>query len=75
MNEPLGYSSSDGDVVTIRMTRGDYESLLLALGISAGAMARENQALSGWLALANRLNAGNPHWTPYEDPDVLLRHR
>lgn len=73
MNEHLGYSR-DGDVVTLRMSADDYANLLLALGIAAGSRARDGP---GWLALAlalaNRLNAGNPQWTPYEIPEETAR--
>lgn len=65
MNEPLGYSR-DGDTVTLRMSVEDYAKVRVGLGIAAGSMALQGQALSGWLALANRLNAGNPKWTPYD---------
>jgi hypothetical protein len=62
--QPLGYSR-DGDIVTLRMSIDDFAGVLMALGISAGGMARDGLALSGWLALANRLNRGNPNYTPY----------
>jgi hypothetical protein len=68
LEQPLGYSR-DGDVVTLRMTVDDWNSLLLALGGMAGSAAREGLALSGWLAFANRLNVGNPTWTPYAVPE------
>lgn len=64
MPENTGYQT-DGETVTLTMTRDDYMGLVMALGIAAGAMAREGNALSGWLALADRLNAGNPTWIPY----------
>ena len=65
MSAPRGWSR-DGDDVVLRMSEDDYASLVLALGIAAGSLAREGGAL--WLALANRLNAGNPQWTPYGVP-------
>lgn len=69
MPEPLGYKT-DGETVTLTMTYDDYLSLILNLGIAAGAMSESEISthLYGSLALANRLNAGNPTWTPYEIP-------
>jgi hypothetical protein len=68
MPEPLGYKT-DGETVTLTMTRDDYTRLLLHLGFAAGAIERAGGGrLCGSLALANRLNAGNPNWTPYEIP-------
>jgi len=64
VSAPRGWSQ-DGDDVVLRMSEEDYASLLLALGMTAGSLARDCGNLSGWLAFANRLNAGNPQWTPY----------
>jgi hypothetical protein len=61
---PLGFSR-DGDIVTIRMMLDDYANLLLSLGIAAGSASKEDKRMFyNFLALANRLNAGNPKWTP-----------
>jgi hypothetical protein len=64
----LGYSfDASGEIVTLRMTRGDYQRLLICLG-STAASALELRSV---LELANRINEGNPAWTPYafEDAD------
>jgi hypothetical protein len=58
-----GYSEHAG-LVTLTMTRADYECLLMICG--AGASTRIGD-LSADLALVDRLNAGNPNWTPYTD--------
>lgn len=64
----LGYSE-EGGVVTLRMTRADYLRLTLAIGVAAGTMSTTESHLFEALAMANRLNAGNPQWTPYTIPD------
>ena len=69
MSEPLGYKT-DGETVTLTMTREDYMWLLISLGYALGATRSDGVSSLhlGSLALANRLNAGNPNWTPYEIP-------
>lgn len=63
---PGWHRDAAGNVV-ITMTPGDYDNLLLHLGASASALnANGVVPLSRSLALVNRLNAGNPHYTPYE---------
>ena len=66
MNEPLGYSRDD-DVVTLRMTLDDYQNLLTAIGYGHGAMMARGEAgaLKRALSLADRINAGNPEYAPY----------
>lgn len=59
----LGFSR-DKNTVTLRMTIEDWCALLMLMG--AGT-AKENLALPAALALVNRLNAGNPDWTPYAE--------
>ena len=65
----LGYKS-DGETVTLTMTRDDHLALILYLGFAAGgAAAQENTAFFyDALALVNRMNQGNPAWTPYTIP-------
>jgi hypothetical protein len=65
MNEPLGYSC-DGGAVTIRMTEADYTKLLLYAGVATRHAGGAREMLLAWL---NRLNVGNPDWTPYEVED------
>jgi hypothetical protein len=63
----MGYAETANGSVVLTMTRDDYEFLLLAIGYYIGALSNEKD----WPAqakrlfqLANRLNAGNPRWTP-----------
>ena len=69
MPNPLGYST-DGETVTLTMTADDYANLMVNLGLAAGTASRDGSSalLYRQLALANRLNADNPNWTPYEIP-------
>lgn len=63
----MSYSEQDGQVV-LTMSREDYEWLLLMLGALTGySMHGESMfSLSGLLAFVNRLNSGNPNFTPYQ---------
>ncbi len=68
-----------GDEVTIRMSIGDWENLLMMLGQAIGGQQRnslnrdenEDQRSRNFyrsIALVNRLNQGNPHFQPYAIP-------
>jgi hypothetical protein len=61
----MGYSR-EGDVVTLTMSISDYHALLVSLGMAAGQVSDDRRMLRTQLALSNRLNAGNPAWTPYD---------
>ena len=63
----MKYTEKD-DTITLEMSRGDYNHLLLALGMAAG-LASDKPTFWKWIEFTNRLNAGNPHFTPYEIPD------
>jgi hypothetical protein len=52
--------------ITFDFTEDGFSSLLLALGQATGAAPREE--FNEWIRLANAVNEGNPHWTPYEIP-------
>jgi hypothetical protein len=61
----VSYSERDGQVV-LTMSREDYETLLIALGIAAGHAMKEGARPHKCLAFINRLNEGNPNYTPYQ---------
>jgi hypothetical protein len=68
----VSYSEENGQVV-LRMTREDYGIVMRALGsftapIAAPALFtnKNRDALDQVLSLVNRLNEGNPHYTPYQ---------
>lgn len=67
----MSYSEENGQVV-LRMSREDYEIILLALGTFAGM---RGSSLAPLLALMNRLNEGNRNYTPYPlgDSDAAIR--
>ncbi len=52
--------SEDGDTVILTMSRDDYGSILLALGMATGLASKEGRDISPWISLVNRINQGNP---------------
>ena len=60
--------SEKGDVITLEMSRADYNQLLIAMGMAAG-LASERKFFWHWIDFANRMNTGNPHFIPYEIPE------
>jgi len=64
-----------GDTVTLEMTRGDYDNLLIAVGIAAGVSAHDpdKTVFWMWIDFANRLNATNPRFAQYEVPEEFRR--
>lgn len=61
----LGYSR-DGDAVTLTISIHDHAMLLLYLGMVVGAERSDDDLKRSVLALANRLNLGNPRWDRYD---------
>jgi hypothetical protein len=55
----MGYSEKDGQVV-LTMSREDYKDLMRYAGYAAISYRRQKAA-----RLLNRLNQGNPNYTPY----------
>lgn len=64
--------TEDGDHVYLEMTGEDFDDLLLMLGYAIGANP-EKRWQYRWLALANRMNEGNPRYTPYEIPEEFRK--
>ena len=64
MPQPNGYSES-GDQVILTMDRNDYNYLLFALGLATGSSYEHKERVKELLELCNRLNQGNPNFTPY----------
>lgn len=64
MPQPNGYSEL-GDQVTLTMDRNDYNELLFALGMATGSSHDQPARMKAFIELMNRLNAGNPNYTPY----------
>lgn len=53
------------------MTVGDWEILLSELSMAGGALYPDRNLFYRHFALLNRLNAGNPKWTPYKIPEAI----
>ena len=62
MTIKTGYREENGHVV-LTLTRDDYNRLSLALGYAAGWMITR-AARREVFGLGNRINEGNPHFTP-----------
>jgi hypothetical protein len=71
-----GLITFTGDRVQFDLSRKDFDReplvLLFTLGIAAGASYSEPSLCWEMLGLANRINEGNPNWTPYKIPKPPL---
>ena len=59
----LGWSLDSDENVVLRMTQGDYNFLIFALGIATGADVTNTTEM---VKLINKLNEGNPNFKPYK---------
>jgi hypothetical protein len=57
----MSYTKSDGDII-LHLSQEDYATLLLLLGHALHTWPGSDQEKVDFL---NRLNAGNPDYTPY----------
>ena len=62
---PGWHRDAAGNVV-ITMTPDDYSCVVFMLGQATGDAIHDRQSISPHLALLNRLNVGNPNYTPYQ---------
>lgn len=68
--------SALGDSVLIQISAEDYERLLLMMGYAFSAALKEDASMAySFLDLTNRVNRGNPNWTPYEIPEQYITKR
>ena len=58
------YKEADGRV-TLEMSRDDYELLLMMLGAALFTAVPNRELLNHYVEVVNRLNEGNPRYTPY----------
>ncbi len=58
---------------TVELSQADFDALLLALGMAAGACLRDGQKGLALLVieLSNKINKNNPRWIPYETSTAL----
>lgn len=58
----------ENDQVVLTMSKIDYERVLMCLGAAAGLAIQGKGPLNSRVVfeLTNRLNEGNPHYTPYQ---------
>lgn len=55
----------------INLTDDEFDQLLVVCGYAAGAAMndRDDRLAYSFIQLANRINEGNPKYTPYELPE------
>jgi hypothetical protein len=61
----MSYAEQDGKVV-LTLSRDDWMMLLLAMGTATGLALKDGHPSRPWFELVNRVNEGNPNFTPYE---------
>ena len=61
----MSYSEENGQVV-LKMSKEDFDKLLMTFAAATVGMRRMGADVDGLLLLLNRLNSGNPHYTPYQ---------
>ena len=61
----MSYREENGQVV-LTMKAEDYEMILMALGAFTAMTWRNGGDNKRMFELMNRLNEGNPHYTPYQ---------
>ena len=66
----MSYCEKD-DLVVLTMTRSDYAMVLVALGM--GLSTARFGGIDRWINVANRINEGNPNFTPYKRPGAIGR--
>jgi hypothetical protein len=57
----------DGPRITLEMSIEEWEELVIMTGFAAGA-SRDRDMFWRWIDFANRLNATNARFKPYELP-------
>lgn len=65
----MSYREQQNGQIVITMSREDYQKLMMALGVASACFLARPDELKWVSALMNRLNSGNPHYTPYQVED------
>ena len=55
----------ENDQVILTMSREDYDKLFVLVSLME-FLRFNGTELQGWRELSDRLNQGNPNWTPYQ---------
>jgi len=65
---PVTPTKRGPEMKTITLTDDEFDQLLVVCGYAAGAAMkdRDDRLAYSFIRLANRINEGNPKWTPYE---------
>lgn len=61
----MSYREENGQVI-LTMSQEDYSFLLTIFAVATGVSIRNGGKTGRLLNLLNRLNQGNPHYTPYQ---------
>ena len=62
----MSYSEENGQVI-LTMSREDHANLMVTFGLAMAAHDSGDSVMLGRItALLNRLNSGNPNYTPYQ---------
>jgi hypothetical protein len=56
----------ENDQVILTMSREDYEGMLMVFAAATVQIRQMTGKTDRVMALLNRLNSGNPHYTPYQ---------
>jgi hypothetical protein len=59
----VSYSEENG-IVTLKISRDDYDRIMFRLGAALGAC--HWRSMDEELRFINRINEGNPNFTPYQ---------
>ena len=63
--------TENGDTITITMSWQDYDELIFLLGLATAAAEPDSAVFWRRIDFVNRMNDGNPRWTPYAVPRVF----
>jgi len=72
----VSYREENGQVI-LTMSREDYDRVLMRLGTAGGVLSRQsftNAQLWDELKFLNRLNEGNPNYTPYRTKERSMKY-
>ena len=68
--------TENGGAITLEMSFDDYQTLLMMLGSAVGSVSQRRDPIRfwRWIDFTNRMNTGNPNFTPYDIPDEYRPH-